>query len=204
MSPQIALIDYKAGNLTSVRKALAAVGAEVFTPEDARRTGGRAGHHRARRRPLRRDVGARRRRGWTPSWRASAKGGRSWGSASGLQWLYEDSEESPELKGLGVFSAARAASFAAATDDGQVIKVPHVGWNSLERIDERADRRRRRRRRAGVLHPQLRRAGHAPTRPRRRRTANGSRPSCSAARSPACSFTPRSRVRSGSRFSATS
>ena len=29
----IALIDYKAGNLTSVRKALASVGASVFTPE---------------------------------------------------------------------------------------------------------------------------------------------------------------------------
>ena len=29
----IALIDYKAGNLTSVRKALAAVEAPVFTPE---------------------------------------------------------------------------------------------------------------------------------------------------------------------------
>ena len=29
----IALIDYKAGNLTSVRKALAAIEAEVFTPD---------------------------------------------------------------------------------------------------------------------------------------------------------------------------
>ena len=31
----IALIDYRAGNLTSVRKALGAVGAEVYTPEQA-------------------------------------------------------------------------------------------------------------------------------------------------------------------------
>jgi imidazoleglycerol phosphate synthase glutamine amidotransferase subunit HisH len=29
----IALIDYGAGNLTSVRKALAAVGADVYTPQ---------------------------------------------------------------------------------------------------------------------------------------------------------------------------
>jgi len=29
----IALIDYKAGNLTSVKKALATIGAEVFVPE---------------------------------------------------------------------------------------------------------------------------------------------------------------------------
>src|SRR5215510_1072077 len=31
----IALIDYKAGNLTSVRKAFAALGATLFTPEKA-------------------------------------------------------------------------------------------------------------------------------------------------------------------------
>ena len=51
----IALIDYRAGNLTSVRKALGAVGAEVYTPEAGRRTAERGRHHRARRRPLQRD-----------------------------------------------------------------------------------------------------------------------------------------------------
>ncbi len=35
---RVALIDYRAGNLTSVRKALAAAGAEVFTPEAAAAT----------------------------------------------------------------------------------------------------------------------------------------------------------------------
>ena len=32
----IALVDYGAGNLTSVRKALTAVGAEFYTPGDRR------------------------------------------------------------------------------------------------------------------------------------------------------------------------
>ena len=39
----IALIDYKAGNLTSVRKALAAVGADVYTPERAEELTGARG-----------------------------------------------------------------------------------------------------------------------------------------------------------------
>ena len=34
MSSPIALIDYGAGNLTSVKKALAAVGADFFVPEE--------------------------------------------------------------------------------------------------------------------------------------------------------------------------
>ena len=32
---RIALVDYRAGNLTSVRKAFSALGADLFTPEHA-------------------------------------------------------------------------------------------------------------------------------------------------------------------------
>jgi len=39
----IALIDYGAGNLTSVRKALGAVGAEVFTPSSPAEVAAAAG-----------------------------------------------------------------------------------------------------------------------------------------------------------------
>ena len=55
------------------------------------------------------------------------------GICLGLQWLYEDSEESPELKGLGVLSGT-CRKLRGGDRDGQVIQVPHVGWNSLERI----------------------------------------------------------------------
>ena len=54
---RVALIDYRAGNLTSVRKALAAAGAEVFAPEvpgDVGRADGlivRSWRRRRRRRP---------------------------------------------------------------------------------------------------------------------------------------------------------
>ena len=53
-SLMIALIDYGAGNLTSVRKGLAAAGAELFTPGDASRSGSRQRHRRPGGRPLRR------------------------------------------------------------------------------------------------------------------------------------------------------
>ena len=57
----IALIDYKAGNLTSVKKALATIGAAVFVPATPEELADGERRHRAGRRPLRRDAGAGRR-----------------------------------------------------------------------------------------------------------------------------------------------
>ena len=132
MFPRVALIDYKAGNLTSVRKALAAVGAEVFTPgapgELAEAQGiivPGVGHFAAT---------AALDAEWVDAILARVGEGRPLlGICLGLQWLYEDSEESPELKGLGVLSGT-CRKLRGGGHDGQVIKVPHVGWNSLERI----------------------------------------------------------------------
>jgi glutamine amidotransferase len=130
--PKIALIDYKAGNLTSVRKALAAVGADVFTPETASDLAGAQGiivpgvGHFAATAAL--DAG------WVDAVLERVGEGRPLlGICLGLQWLYEASEESPELKGLGVLGGT-CRKLRGGTEAGQTIKVPHVGWNSLERI----------------------------------------------------------------------
>jgi len=130
--PRVALIDYKAGNLTSVRKALAAVGAEVFTPEAAGELADAQGiivpgvGHFAATAALDAE--------WVDAILARVGEGRPLlGICLGLQWLYEDSEESPELKGLGVLSGT-CRKLRGGDHDGQIIKVPHVGWNSLERI----------------------------------------------------------------------
>lgn len=132
MSPRIALIDYKAGNLTSVRKALAAVGADVYTPdtpgqlEDAQGIIVPGVGHFAATSAL--DTA------WTDAILERVGEGRPLlGICLGLQWLYEGSEESPELKGLGVL-AGTCHKLRGGSADGQVIKVPHVGWNSLERL----------------------------------------------------------------------
>lgn len=129
-SPRVALIDYKAGNLTSVRKALAAVGAEFYTPEraadvntaDAIIVPG-VGHFAAT---------AALDAEWVDAVHARLAQGRPLlGICLGLQWLFESSEESPELKGLGVL-AGSCHKLPGVGVDGVTVKVPHVGWNALE------------------------------------------------------------------------
>jgi len=123
----IALVDYGAGNLTSVRKALAAIGANVWTPtvpgELARAHGiivPGVGHFDAT-------------RGLTDEWRAAIKatvadGTPLLGICVGLQWLFEGSVEAPGAKGLGLFKGT-CSLFTFPESARQ--KVPHVGWNSL-------------------------------------------------------------------------
>jgi glutamine amidotransferase len=122
----IALIDYKAGNLTSVRKALAAVGADVFTPEtpaDLTRASSvivpGVGHFAA--------TGVLD-KAWTSAVLTGVEQGKPLlGICLGMQWLFEGSDESPDVPGLGLLGG-RCYRLPAA--DG--IKIPHVGWNDLQ------------------------------------------------------------------------
>jgi len=137
----IALIDYKAGNLTSVKKALAAVGAPVFVPaqpDDVNRASaiivpgvGHFGATRALDAP------------WRDAIRGVVdRGGALLGICLGMQWLFESSDEAPEVRGAGLLSGAcvrlSTVRLKADTtcDDRSVrlqpdLKVPHVGWNSV-------------------------------------------------------------------------
>jgi glutamine amidotransferase len=131
----IALIDYGAGNLTSIRKALAAVGLEAQTPRRPARLLDVAGivvpgvgHFAATtaldedwRRALREAVGA---------------GTPLLGICLGLQFLFEGSEEAPEAPGLALLEG-RCTRLPAAWPAGTTardprLKVPHVGWNTVE------------------------------------------------------------------------
>ena len=134
----IAIIDYKAGNLTSVVKALRFLGADdvvvTQTPEDVLRAQKivlpGVGHFRATQ--LLEDLRL------TETVReAVAKGAPFLGICVGLQWLYEGSTEAPETAGLGHFGG-QCERFPALYE-GEELKSPHVGWNSLE--DVRADSR---------------------------------------------------------------
>jgi glutamine amidotransferase len=124
---RVAVIDYKAGNLTSVLKALRYLGAEVVVTdadlalvENAERIvlpG--VGHFQATER-----LDAT---GLTPAIRkAIARGVPFLGICVGMQWLYAGSSEAPQQPGLGHFAEA-CARFPESHE-----KVPHVGWNSLE------------------------------------------------------------------------
>src|SRR5262245_66209343 len=95
----VALIDYRAGNLTSVRKALAAVGADVFvplSPDELLRASGvivpGVGHFGSTR-ALDRD--------WVDAILSLVGEGRPLlGICLGMQWLFEGSEEAPDCPGL--------------------------------------------------------------------------------------------------------
>lgn len=121
----IALIDYGAGNLTSVRKGFAAVGAELYTPAtptDLQRAQGivvpGVGNFAAT---------SVLRGPWTDAIRTAVdKQVPLLGICLGLQWLFEGSDEAPEVEGLG----AMAGKCWRLPQDGD-LKVPHVGWNSL-------------------------------------------------------------------------
>jgi len=125
----IALIDYGAGNLTSVRKAFAAIGAGVFVPASPADVEPAAAivvpgvGHFAATRALAGD--------WTEAILARVGEGRPLlGICLGMQWLFEGSDEAPDCPGLGVLAGRcfRLGRHPGATP----VKVPHVGWNSIE------------------------------------------------------------------------
>ena len=120
----IAVIDYKAGNLTSVMKALDALGAQatVTANPDVVRTAKKVilpgvGHFQATQ--LLQDSGLS---GAVHD--AIGHGVPFLGICVGLQWLFEGSTEAPGVHGLGVFPG-QCERFAAG------VKVPHVGWNEV-------------------------------------------------------------------------
>src|ERR1700733_13278468 len=129
----IAVIDYKAGNLTSVVKALKYLGAtDVVVTQDPGGVRGAdkivlpgVGHFQATQ--LLKDLGL------TEATREQIAAGVPFlGMCGGLQWLYEGSTEGEETEGLCHF-AAQCERFPAVYQ-GAELKSPHVGWNSLEKI----------------------------------------------------------------------
>jgi imidazole glycerol phosphate synthase glutamine amidotransferase subunit len=123
---KITVIDYGAGNVTSVERALRKLGVEVMTTnsaDDVRAAKSLilpgVGHCGAllgaldacQLRPALLD--------------AIARGAHFLGICLGLQALYESSEEAPGLAGLGLLKGR-----VARLPNG--VKLPHMGWNQLQ------------------------------------------------------------------------
>lgn len=124
----IAIIDYGAGNLRSVEKALRYLGCEpLVTGDPAVLLSAQAA--------ILPGVGAfgdamaalRSRRLEGPIGEFVAAGKPFLGICLGLQILFESSEEAPGITGLGLLPG-RIVRIPAAPG----LKIPHMGWNSLE------------------------------------------------------------------------
>lgn len=124
----IAILDYDAGNLKSVEKALAALGEEAVISRDPEVVTGAD-------RVILPGVGAFgdamgkiRQYGLEEVIHQVAEAGTPFlGICLGLQLLFESSEESPGTPGLGILSGS-----ILRIPDEPGLKIPHMGWNSLD------------------------------------------------------------------------
>lgn len=127
----IAIIDYKAGNLTSVKKALEHIGADVVVSSDppviakADKIVLPGVGHFAVTRALD-DSGLR-----DVILESIKRGVPFLGICVGMQWMQASSEEAPEVPGLALWPG-QCSPFPTA------VKSPHVGWNSLHIYDSRS------------------------------------------------------------------
>ncbi len=123
----IAIIDYDAGNLRSVEKALQYLGKETIVtrdPEQIRKADkvilpgvGAFGDAMKKLQEYHLD---------TLIHEIADSGKPLLGICLGLQLLFEESEESPGVEGLGILEGK-----IRRIPEGEGLKVPHIGWNSL-------------------------------------------------------------------------
>ena len=124
----IALIDYGAGNLTSVKKALTFLGVDFVVPDTPSVLDKAHGI-------IVPGVGnfaatAALEGAWYDAIAAATGSGKPLlGICLGMQWLFEGSDEAPEVKGLGVM---KGRITRLQGDAERRLKIPHVGWNALE------------------------------------------------------------------------
>ena len=120
----IAIVDYGAGNISSVKKALEHLGAAAQVTSDASVISAAeklivpgVGHF-ARCETLNQNMRA-------PILDAIRSGKPFLGICVGMQWLFAGSTEAPETPGAALF-AGECSRFPAS------VKSPHVGWNQIE------------------------------------------------------------------------
>lgn len=120
----IAIVDYGAGNISSVRKALEHLGAEAHVTSDpsviatAQKLVMPGVGHFSRCQSLNAHLRE-------PVLDAIKSGTPFLGICVGMQWLFAGSAEAPETAGAALFTG-ECCRFPAS------VKSPHVGWNQID------------------------------------------------------------------------
>lgn len=124
----IAIIDYDAGNIKSVEKAMIRLGQDVCITRDKERIltadkvilPGVGAFGDA--------MGKIHQYGLEPVIHEVVEGGTPFlGICLGLQLLFERSDETPGVEGLGILKGE-----ILRIPDSPGLKIPHMGWNSLD------------------------------------------------------------------------
>lgn len=132
----IGIVDYGMGNLFSVSKALERLEAEYFISADKDELMNATalllpgvGSFRDAMKSLNETGLAQ------VVVEFAQKGKPLLGICLGMQLLFEESEENGPTKGLGLLSG-KIERFSGVASDGTSYKVPHMGWNRLEFVQE--------------------------------------------------------------------
>jgi imidazole glycerol-phosphate synthase subunit HisH len=122
---KIAIVDYRAGNLASVRQAFVRLGTTAVIADDPEQLSAvdrivvpGVGHFSNTASLT--DSGLR-----AGILEAVEKGVPLLGICLGMQWLFQASQEAPGVRGLGIMDGTCEHLPAE-------VKSPHVGWNQLE------------------------------------------------------------------------
>ena len=128
----VAIIDYDAGNIKSVEKALLHLGEEVMITRDREKIlnsdkvilpgVGAFGDAMEKLRSYGLDK---------VIYEVVEKKIPFLGICLGLQLLFESSEESPGVEGLGLLKGKILRIPDGVAEDKRPLKIPHIGWNSL-------------------------------------------------------------------------
>lgn len=128
----IGIVDYGMGNLFSVSKALERLGAEYFISADHSELLNADGL-------IIPGVGSFRdameRLQVNTIKEYAATGKPLLGICLGMQLLFESSEENGLTEGLGLLPGS-VRRFPGQTPEGESYKVPHMGWNKLEFVND--------------------------------------------------------------------
>jgi glutamine amidotransferase len=129
--PEIAVVDYGAGNLRSVSKALERSGLQPRITSDPDALARAAGVVLPGVGAFADAVGQLRERGLWEAVSAVLRSGRPYlGLCLGLQVLFDECDEHGVNAGFARLSG-RVERFPEKAEDGSALRVPHIGWNRV-------------------------------------------------------------------------